>query len=152
MCLHLHILRKQMSSKVIYMYFFNSIRQGVGYFSFEDARWQQFQLQWCQPTSSINCYITIEQSHHPPSEMLPVLLQQRRQLLIDLESSVAEVSKCCMPSALPPLTCLECPLHEKECTPHVVLDINQRDVLVCHNMQLAKRIPEKFYVLLYQGT
>ena len=113
MCFYLHILRKQMSSKVIHMYFFNSIRRGVGYFSFEDARWQQFQLQWCQSTSSINCYITIEQLHHPPSEMLPVLLQQRRQLLIYLESSVAEVSKCCMPSALPLLTCLECPLHEK---------------------------------------
>ena len=131
---------------------FYSVYRGVGYFSFGDALWQHFQLQWCQSTSSINCYITIEQSHHPPSEMLPVLLQQRRQLLIYLESSVAEVSKCCMPSTKPPLTCLECPLHKEECTPHVVLDINKRDVLVCHNMLLPKRIPEESYILLYQGS
>ena len=135
-----------------YFYLFYSIRRGVGYFSFEDARWQQFQLQWCQSTSSINCYITIQQSHHPPSEMLPALLQQRRQLLTYLESSVAETTRCCMPSAKPPLTCLECPLHEEECTPHVVLNLNKKDVLVCHEELLASVIPEKFYILLYQGS
>ena len=57
-----------------------------------------------------------------------------------------------MPSAKPPLTCLECPLHEEECTPHVVLDIYKKDVLVCHKELLATIVPEKFYILLYQGT
>ena len=57
-----------------------------------------------------------------------------------------------MPSAHPPLTCLECPLHEEECTPHVVLDLNKKDVLVCHKELLASVIPEIFYILLYQGS
>ena len=84
--------------------------------------------------------------------MLPVLLQQRRQLFNHLKLAVAEVSKCCMPSAKPPVTCLECPLHEEECFPHVVLDIDKRDVLVCHEKQTANQIPEGFYILLYQGN
>jgi len=134
------------------MYSFNSIRRGVGYFTFGDAQWQQFQLQWCQTTSSINCYITIQQLRHPPSEMLPVLLKQRRKLLIYLESSVAEVSKCCMPSAKPPLTCLECPLHKDECIPHIVLDINKRCTLICHEKLLATPVPEHSYIILYQGV
>ena len=108
-------------------------------------------MQLRQSTSSVNCYITIQRFHHPPSDMLPVLLQQRRQLLTYLESSVGEVSKCCMPSAKPPVTCLECPLHERDCMPHVVLDINKKDILVCHNRQLATVISEEFYILLYQG-
>ena len=128
-----------------------SIRRGVGYFGFDDARWQQFQLQLCQSISSVNCYITIQQFHHPPSDMLSVLLQQRQQLLTYLESSISEVSKCCMPSAKPPVTCLECPLHEHDCMPHVVLDINEKDILICQNRQMATVIPEKFYILLYQG-
>ena len=83
--------------------------------------------------------------------MLPALLQQRQQLLTYLESSVAEVSKCCMPSPKPPVTCLECPLHEFDCMPHVVLNINTKDILVCHNRQMATVISEEFYILLYQG-
>ena len=81
--------------------------------------------------------------------MLPVLLQQRRQLLAYLESSVAEVSKCCMPSAEPPVTCLECPLHDEDCTPHVLLNINEKEVLVCHERVLVTPLPEKSYILLY---
>ena len=69
-----------------------------------------------------------------------------------LESSVAEVTKCCMPSAKPPVTHLECPLHEEDCIPHVVIDISKRDVLVCHEKLLATPIPEEFYILLYQGS
>ena len=84
--------------------------------------------------------------------MLPVLLQQRRQLLIYLESCITEVSKCCMPSAKPPVTCLECPFHEGDCTPHVVLDINEEKVLVCYQKLLAPVIPEEFYMLLYKGN
>ena len=57
-----------------------------------------------------------------------------------------------MPSVKPPLTCLECPLHEEECTPHIVLDIHKQDVLVCHKMLLATVVPEKFYSLLYEGS
>ena len=56
-----------------------------------------------------------------------------------------------MPSAKPPVTCLECPLHEGECIPHVVLDIDKRDILVCHEKLLATQVPEKTYILLYQG-
>ena len=136
---------------LITMFLFFSIRRGVGYFCFDDAQWQQFQLQLCQSTSSVNCYITIQKFHQPPSDMLLVLLQQRRQLLNYLESSVAAVSKCCMPSAKPPVTCLECPLHEQDCMPHVVLNINKKNVLVCHNSLLATVISEEFYILLYQG-
>ena len=127
----------------------------MGYFSFENALWQQFQLQLCQATSSINCYITIQCFHQPPSETLPLLLQQRQQLLMYLESSVAEVSKGCMPTAKPPVTCLECPLHEENgegCTPHVTLNIRKKDILMCHEKLLAMPIPEKFYILLYQGS
>ena len=131
---------------------FCSIRRGVGYFSFKNAHLQQFQLQWCQSTSSINCYITIQHSRQPPSDMLPVLLQQRRQLVTYLESSVAEISKGCMPSAKPPLTCLECPLHDEDYTPHIVLDINKKDILVCHkNLLSVELVPERSYILLYQG-
>ena len=129
-----------------------SIRRGVGYFEFENARWQQFQLQMHQSTSSINCYITIQQSCKPPSEVLPILLQQRQQLLTHLETSLAEISRCCMPTARPPVTCLECPLHEEDCIPHVCLDIRKKDALICHEMQLATTIPEQSYILLYQGT
>jgi len=84
--------------------------------------------------------------------MLAILLQQRRQLLTYLESSVFEISKCCMPSAKPPVTCLECPLHEENCTPHVVLNINKKDILMCHKKILATPVPEEFYILLYQGS
>ena len=84
--------------------------------------------------------------------MLPVLLQQRRQLLAYLETSMVEVSKCCMPSAEPPVTCLECPLHKEDCTPHVLLDINNREVLVCHERGvLVTPLPEKSYILLYNS-
>ena len=84
--------------------------------------------------------------------MLPVLLQQRRQLLNHLKSAVVEISKCCMPSAKPPVTCLECPLHEEECFPHVVLDIDKRSVLICQEKLLATPVPERCYILLYQGN
>ena len=85
--------------------------------------------------------------------MLPVLLQQRRELVTYLESSVAEISKGCMPSAKPPLTCLECSLHDEDYTPHIVLDINKKDILVCHeNLSSVELVPEKSYFLLYQGT
>jgi len=77
--------------------------------------------------------------------MLPVLLHQRRELLTYLESSIAEITRCFISSAHPPLTCLECPLHEEECTPHVVLNLRKKDVLVRHEELLASVIPEKFY-------
>ena len=57
-----------------------------------------------------------------------------------------------MPSAKPPVTCLECPLHKEECTPHVALDINKKDILICHKKQSATAIPKEFYILLYQGN
>ena len=84
--------------------------------------------------------------------MLPVLLQQRRHLLNHLKSTVVEISKCCMPSAKPPVTCLECPLHEEECFPHVVLDIDKKSVLICQEKILATTVPERCYILLYQGN
>ena len=84
--------------------------------------------------------------------MLPVLLHQRRQLLIYLEFCVAEVSKCCMPSAKPPVTCLECPFHEEDCIPHVVLDINEEKTLICHQKLSASVIPKELYTLLYKGN
>ena len=83
--------------------------------------------------------------------MLPALLQQRQQLLTYLESSVVEISKCFVPSAKPPVTCLQCPLHEEEFVPHVVIDINQKDILICHESILANEVPEECYILLYQG-
>ena len=135
--------------------FIFSIRRGVGYFSFDNAHWQQFQLQLCQSTSSVNCYITIQRFLRSASDNLHDLLQQRRQLLMHLECSVAEVCKCCMPSAQTPLTCLECPLHEeddKDYTPHVILDLSKKEDLMCHEKMLATAIPEKFYILLFQGS
>ena len=83
--------------------------------------------------------------------MSPILLQQRKQLITYLESSVAEVSKGCMPSAKPPVTCLECPLHNEHCTPHITLNIDRKDVLVCHEKVNVAVIPEESYILLYQG-
>ena len=126
-----------------------SIRRGVGYFGFDDASWQQFQLQLCQSISTISCYITIQ----PLSDLLSlhVLLQQRRNLLIHLKSCIAEASKCCMPSAKLPVTCLECPHHEEDCMPHVVLDIDKEKHLVCYKRPKAVRIPEESYILLYKG-
>ena len=136
----------------IYLISFCSIHRGVGYFGFDDASQQQFQLQLCQLISSISCYITIKHFNQPPSDMLPVLLQQRRQLLTYLESCVAEVSKSCMPSAKPPVTCLECPLHEVVSVPHVVLDINEKKILICYQKLMTAIIPEESYILLYEGN
>ena len=128
-----------------------SIRRGIGYFCFEKGSYQQFQLQMCK--DSVKCYITIHHSVQPPSDKLPVLLQQRRNLVQYLESSIAEISKSCMPSAEPPVTCLECPLsHEDNSVPHIPLDINKEEVLVCHESLIVAHLPVESYILLFKPS
>ena len=103
--------------------------------------------------NSVKCYITIHHSVQPPSDKLPVLLQQRRNLVQYLESSIAEISKSCMPSAEPPVTCLECPLsHEDNYVPHIPLDINKEEVLVCHESLIVAHLPVGSYILLFKPS
>ena len=130
-----------------------SIRRGIGYFCFERGTYQQFQLQMCK--ASIKCYITIHHSVQPPipSDKLPVLLQQRRELLQYLQSSIAEISRSCMPSAEPPVTHLECPLnHEDDCVPHIPLDIDNKEILICHETLIVTHIPTESYILLFEPS
>jgi len=121
---------------------------------FEDGLWQQFQLQHCQSSHSIKCYITIHHNEHPPSDQLPILLQQRRELLAYLESSIADIYKSCTPSAEPPVTCLECPLHHEEenCPPHVRLNINNNKTLVCKIRRKVASVPKEHYLLLFEPS
>ena len=102
--------------------------------------------------SAVKCYITIHHSMQPSSsESLELLLQQRKNLLRYLESSIAEISKSCMPSAELPVTCLECPLsHEDDCIPHIRLDINNKDTLVCLESLIVTHIPVESYALLFE--
>ena len=118
----------------------------MSYFCFESGEWQQFQLQLSQ--SSIECFITI-QDEQPTTDQLPLLLQQRRELLICLESFISEISKACMPSAAAPVTCLRCPLEHEKCPPHVVLNIHQRKTLICYERPKATKIPAEYYSLLF---
>ena len=124
----------------------HSIYRGAAYFCFGRGEWQQFQLQLSQ--SSIECYITI-QEEQPTSDELPLLLQQRRELLICLESFISEISKACMPSVTAPVTCLQCPLNHKDYPPHVILNIHQRETLICYKTPKATKIPPEHYCLLF---
>jgi len=120
---------------------------------FEDGLWQWFQLQHCQSRHSIKCYITIHHNEHPPSDQLPILLQQRRELLAYLESSIIDIYKSCMPSAEPPVTYLECPLHHEEenCPLHIRLNINNNRPPVCNISHIA-RVPKEHYLLLFEPS
>ena len=101
--------------------------------------------------SSVKCYITINHTVQPSSIELIALLEQRRNLLQYLESSIAEISKSCMPSAEPPVTCLECPLsHEDNCVPHIHLDINNKETLICHESLMVTHIPVESYSPLFE--
>jgi len=57
-----------------------------------------------------------------------------------------------MPSAKPPVTCLECPLHHEEenCPPHIRLNINNNKPLVCKMRREVARVPEEHYLLLFK--
>lgn len=127
------------------------INRGVAYFCFEKGEWQVFQLQLFQ--SSIKCYITL-QGVESPKDLLPMLLQQRREMLIDLELRILKISKTCMPSAKAPVTCLECPFkHEDCCPPHVELNIHQEEVLMCYEkLPKATKLPQGPYSLLFAAT
>ena len=118
----------------------------MAYFLFGKGEWQQFQLQLSQ--ASIECYITL-QDKQPIGDELTLLLGQRRELLVCLESFISEISKACMPSASAPVTCLQCPLCDKDCLPHVMLNIHQRETLICYERPKAVKIPLGHYDLLF---
>ena len=123
------------------------IYRGVAYFCFGKGEWQQFQLQFSQ--ASIKCYITL-QDEQPIGDELTLLLEQRRELLVCLESFISEIIKACMPSARAPVTCLQCPLCDKDCAPHVMLNIHQRHTLICYQKRpKATKIPPEHYGLLF---
>ena len=123
-----------------------SIYRGVAYFCFGKGKWQQFQLQLSQ--ASIECYITL-QDEQPIGDELTLLIEQRRELVVCLESFILEISKACMPSAKAPVTCLQCPLCDKGCLPHVMLNIHQRETLICYERRKATKIPSGHYGLLF---
>ena len=125
----------------------------MGKFKLEEGLWQKFTLCYCQSTCSIKCYITIYSNKTPPSDQLPILLNQRRELLVHLNSSVAEIYKSVMPSADPPQSFLECPVCNKEdCQPHIELDINKKKCLVCLMQDDTVEIDEKHYLLLFEPS
>ena len=126
-----------------------SICRGVAYFCFGKGEWQQFQLQLSQ--ASIKCYITL-QDEQPIGNELTILLKQRRELLVCLESFILEISKACIPSATVPVTCLQCPLCDKDCLPHVMLNIHQRETLICYQRPKAIKIPSEHYGLLFVSS
>ena len=128
-----------------------SIKRGIGKFKFDEGLWQKFTLHYCKSTCSIKCYITIYKKN-PPCGQLPILLNQRRELLVHLNSSIAEVCKSVMPSADPPQTFLECPVCDnKDCLPHIKLDINANKYLVCLLQDDTVKIDEKYYLLLFES-
>lgn len=134
---------------------FNRVHRGLGYFLFGQGDQQWFQLQYCQSTQCIKCYITINHTECSPiNDQLLVLLKQRRELLTHLESSLNDICKSCMPLAQPPVTCLECPLHKEDCLPHIKLNINEYKKLVCkcdvqHRVVV---IDKKYYLLLFEPS
>ena len=90
--------------------------------------------------------------YHPKGKQPPShLLQQRRDLLAYLESSITEISNSCMPSAQQPMTFLECPYH-KDSEPHILLDIKMKTELVCEELDDAQIIDEKCYAPLYETS
>ena len=131
-----------------------SVKRGIGYFLFDKGLWQRFQLQYCSPTHCIKCYITIHHTEHPPKDKLPILLQQRRDLLAHLNASIAQICKSYMPSTGAPVTCLECPYHESNFLPHIKLDIDNNEELGCDYEERCKvhKIPDKHYMLLFKSS
>jgi len=136
------------------MYFINvitycSISRGFGYFLFENGFWQSFKLQLCQSTYSIKCYITV--AHRDSQLPLPDLLKQRQDLLAFLASSIKELSKPHMPESKLPVTCLECPYHEDD-LPHIELDVNRKENLVCDFGSSVQQIDEKHYAAIFESV
>ena len=133
------------------MQFFHSVNRGFGFFLFENGLWQQFKLQLFQSTFSIKCYITVH--HHGPRQPPPDLVQQRRNLLAFLTSSINELSKPFTPESKLPVTYLECPYyHEDDPPPHIMLDISRKKELTCKLHDPVKKIDEKYYSPLYEST
>ena len=124
-----------------------SIYRGNGYFNFK-SRNQSFQLQECQATSSIKCYITIHEKGENEEEEL-VMLKQREALLAHLKESIIEVHKVYIPSARCPIEYIECPLqHEEHCGPHVRLkDISKTGKVYC-SKNAGKVVPPQAYMML----
>jgi len=130
-----------------------SVKRGVGYFFFENGLWQQFQLQLCETSSSIKCYITV-QSNKPTEAELHNLLQQRRALVNYLRESLTTISHSHMPSAKKPVVFLDCPLaHPQDCPPHLTLDIDNQALLICqcNESRVATKIDEKYYIQLFEA-
>lgn len=129
-----------------------SIKRGIGKFRFEEGLWQKFTLHYCQSTCSIKCYITVYKKN-PSIDQLPIQLDQRRELLAHLNSSIVEIYKSIMPSADPPQSFLECPVCDKENQqPHIKLDINKKKRLVCQMEEDAIEIDVKHYLLLFEPS
>ena len=58
-----------------------------------------------------------------------------------------------MPSAETPQTFLECPVCDSEdCPPHIKLDVNEKECLVCQMQEDTVRIHEKHYLLLFEPS
>jgi len=129
---------------------FYSISRGFGYFLFENGLWQSFKLQLCQSSCSIKCYITVTNrgSRQPPRDLLH---QQRKDLLAFLTYSIKELSKPHMPDSKLPVTCLECPYHEDD-PPHIRLNIEIKEDLVCNIGSPIQPIDEKYYAAIHESV
>ena len=124
-----------------------SIYRGIGYFNFKGFK-QSFKLQECQATSSIKCYITIQEKVTKQQQL--VMLEQRKDLLAHLKKSINEVHSTYIPSATHPIGYLECPLqHEGNCSPHVRLaDISETEEVYCSKRNGEVVPPEAYMMLL----
>ena len=131
----------------------DSISHGTGYFAFQEGAWQQFQLQYNQAISSIDCFITIH-ARNPPEEKQPMLLAERVALLQHLQSALNSICNSHMPMVAKPVIYLSCPLDHDECTlqPHILFDsIDGKSLVMCrYKRKEAVQVPPESYIQLFK--
>ena len=135
-----------------------SICHGTGYFAFKEGTYQQFQLQYNQAISSIECFVTINPGS-PPKEIQPVFLTQRKELLHHLHTSLNSISNSHMPMVTIPVACLSCPLDHDEdpVQPHILLSNVEKQIssklpLICrYKRKQAAQVPRECYSPLFES-
>ena len=141
------------TSTCVFLFYLHSIYHGTGYFAFQEGAWQQFQLQYNQAVSSIDCFITIH-PHNPPEEKQTALLAERIALLEHLQTALNSICNSHMPMVGKPVTYLACPLDHEESAfqPHLLLDrIDGESPVMCrYKRKKATRVPPECYIQLFK--
>ena len=141
------------TSTCVFLFYLHSIYHGTGYFAFQEGAWQQFQLQYNQAVSSIDCFITIH-PHNPPEEKQTALLAERKALLEHLQVALNSICNSHMPMVGKPVTYLACPLDHEEgaSQPHLLFDrIDGESPVMCrYKRKKATRVPPECYIKLFK--